>query len=103
MIYENVDLAQVMLYLFWIFFAGLVIYLRREDRREGYPLESDTMVGRLHKPSLIFFPSPKSLCAAARRVAEERPDGPRRYAARSRRTPSPVGRARRCSPTICCP
>ena len=36
------DVAQVTLYVFWIFFAGLVIYLRREDKREGYPLESDT-------------------------------------------------------------
>ena len=34
-----VDVAQVVLYAFWIFFAGLVFYLRREDRREGYPLE----------------------------------------------------------------
>lgn len=36
------DVAQVTLYVFWIFFAGLVFYLRREDKREGYPLESDT-------------------------------------------------------------
>lgn len=37
----SVDLAQVTLYLFWIFFAGLVIYLQRENMREGYPLEND--------------------------------------------------------------
>ncbi len=36
-----IDVAQVVLYAFWIFFAGLIIYLRREDKREGYPLESD--------------------------------------------------------------
>ena len=35
-----IDGAQIALYAFWIFFAGLVIYLRREDKREGYPLES---------------------------------------------------------------
>ena len=35
------DVAQVVLYGFWIFFAGLIIYLRKEDKREGYPLESD--------------------------------------------------------------
>lgn len=35
------DFAQITVYLFWFFFAGLVIYLRREDKREGYPLESD--------------------------------------------------------------
>lgn len=36
-----IDLAQVTLYAFWIFFAGLILYLRREDKREGYPLESE--------------------------------------------------------------
>lgn len=36
-----VDVAQLVLYAFWIFFAGLVIYLRREDKREGYPLHSE--------------------------------------------------------------
>ena len=36
-----IDTAQIVLYLFWIFFAGLVYYLHRESKREGYPLESD--------------------------------------------------------------
>jgi photosynthetic reaction center H subunit len=36
-----IDVAQVMLYLFWIFFAGLIYYLHRENKREGYPLEHD--------------------------------------------------------------
>ena len=36
-----IDLAQVCLYLFFAFFIGLVLYLRREDKREGYPLLSD--------------------------------------------------------------
>lgn len=35
------DVAQVTLYLFFIFFIGLMIYIRREDRREGYPLFSE--------------------------------------------------------------
>jgi photosynthetic reaction center H subunit len=35
-----IDVAQLALYAFWIFFAGLVIYLRQEDKREGYPLET---------------------------------------------------------------
>jgi photosynthetic reaction center H subunit len=34
------DGAQIALYAFWLFFAGLVFYLRREDKREGYPLDS---------------------------------------------------------------
>jgi len=37
----HIDVAQIVLYAFWAFFAGLILYLRREDKREGYPLESD--------------------------------------------------------------
>jgi photosynthetic reaction center H subunit len=36
-----IDVAQVVLYAFWVFFAGLIYYLHRENKREGYPLESD--------------------------------------------------------------
>ncbi len=36
-----IDVAQVVLYAFWAFFAGLIFYLRREDKREGYPLWSE--------------------------------------------------------------
>ena len=35
----QMDVAQVTLYAFWIFFACLIFYLRREDKREGYPLQ----------------------------------------------------------------
>jgi photosynthetic reaction center H subunit len=35
------DVAQLVLYLFWIFFAGLIYYLVRENHREGYPLDTD--------------------------------------------------------------
>ena len=38
---QYIDVAQIVLYVFWFFFAGLIWYLRREDKREGYPLESD--------------------------------------------------------------
>ena len=44
----KIDLAQMVLYAFWAFFAGLIIYLRREDKREGYPLvreDSTTVEG----------------------------------------------------------
>lgn len=41
LLFNDIDLAQVVLYAFWIFFAGLILYLRREDKREGYPLESE--------------------------------------------------------------
>jgi photosynthetic reaction center H subunit len=39
---DYLDVAQVTLYVFWIFFACLIFYLRREDKREGYPLEATT-------------------------------------------------------------
>jgi photosynthetic reaction center H subunit len=35
------DLAALSLYLFFAFFAGLVFYLHRENKREGYPLVPD--------------------------------------------------------------
>lgn len=35
-----IDLAQVILYIFWLFFAGLIYYLVREGHREGYPMDS---------------------------------------------------------------
>ncbi|NOG71943.1 photosynthetic reaction center subunit H [Roseicella sp. DB1501] len=38
---NSVDVAALALYTFFLFFLGLVIYLRREDKREGYPLDSD--------------------------------------------------------------
>ena len=52
-----IDVAQLVLYAFWLFFIGLVFYLRREDRREGYPLE--THAGRIVDPGLVFVPAPK--------------------------------------------
>lgn len=36
-----IDVAQLVLYAFWIFFAGLIYYLVRENHREGYPMDSD--------------------------------------------------------------
>ena len=39
-----IDVAQLVLYLFWIFFAGLIYYLLRENHREGYPMETDNGV-----------------------------------------------------------
>ncbi|MGQ0595573.1 MAG: photosynthetic reaction center subunit H [Gammaproteobacteria bacterium] len=52
-----IDVAQLVLYAFWIFFFGLVFYLRREDKREGYPLESDRRE-RLDRISVQGFPNP---------------------------------------------
>jgi len=51
-----IDVAQVVLYAFWIFFAGLIYYLHREDKREGYPLDSDR-TSRTNRVSVVGFPS----------------------------------------------
>ena len=51
----HIDLALVALYLFWLFFAGLVYYLLRENKREGYPLLTDRSDGRV---SVVGFPTP---------------------------------------------
>jgi photosynthetic reaction center H subunit len=53
-----IDVAQLALYAFWLFFAGLIIYLRREDKREGYPLVSDRP-GRIRIEGLPRMPRPK--------------------------------------------
>jgi len=50
-----IDVAQLVLYGFWIFFAGLIIYLRREDKREGYPMESDRS-DRAPRVKVVGFP-----------------------------------------------
>ena len=40
------DVAEVAVLAFTLFFIALIFYLRREDRREGYPLE-DEVTGRI--------------------------------------------------------
>ena len=54
-----IDVAQIALYAFWIFFAGLIYYLRGEDKREGYPLQSDRS-GRIKVQGFPPIPSPKT-------------------------------------------
>lgn len=45
----TIDVAEIAFYVFVLFFIGLIFYLRREDRREGYPLE-DELTGRVETP-----------------------------------------------------
>lgn len=55
---QYVDVAQLVLYAFWAFFAGLIYYLLRENHREGYPMDS----GRENGPKVEGWPpvpSPK--------------------------------------------
>ena len=39
------DLPQIGLYMFWLFFAGIIFYLVLEGHREGYPMESEERPG----------------------------------------------------------
>jgi photosynthetic reaction center H subunit len=58
--YGSTDITEIILNVFVLFFIGLVIYLRREDRREGYPLEDDVS-GRLEpRGGLLFLARPKT-------------------------------------------
>ena len=39
--FGDFDLASAAIWGFWIFFAGLVVYLQTENQREGYPLRDE--------------------------------------------------------------
>jgi photosynthetic reaction center H subunit len=54
------DVAQVVLYAFWVFFAGLIYWLRQEDRREGYPLETDNPRRVAGIGGIGIVPAPKT-------------------------------------------
>ena len=53
----HLDIAQLVLYMFWIFFAGLIYYLARENHREGYPMETE---GNRVRVSGWPIPDPKT-------------------------------------------
>ena len=57
--FSNFDIAQLSLYLFWAFFIGLVIYLQRENMREGYPLENEQS-NTAHNQGMYPVPTPKT-------------------------------------------
>lgn len=58
---SHMDLAQVVLYIFWLFFSGLIYYLVRENKREGYPLVADS-ADRSYGPLIGWplLPAPKT-------------------------------------------
>ena len=51
---QYIDVAQLVLYAFWAFFAGLIYYLVRENHREGYPMDT----GREDGPVVTGWPIP---------------------------------------------
>ncbi|MCB5198978.1 photosynthetic reaction center H subunit [Loktanella sp. DSM 29012] len=55
----NVDLASVAIWAFWVFFAGLIFYIQRENMREGYPMRDDSDQVPANE-SLFPLPAPKT-------------------------------------------
>ncbi len=80
----GLDVAEFVFYAFFLFFLGLVIYLRREDRREGYPLEEEAdgaiiaSEGILQKapPKTFFLPHGKGAISPDAAPAREPVDIP---------------------------
>jgi photosynthetic reaction center H subunit len=56
----GVDFALVATFLFFGFFVGLIFYLRREDRREGFPLEEDDSGRVRSEGGFLFIADPKT-------------------------------------------
>jgi photosynthetic reaction center H subunit len=64
----GLDIAELTFFAFFLFFLGLVWYLRGEDRREGYPVEDD-LTGAAHGGNDANRQRPRCAagkCAAAR-------------------------------------
>ena len=73
----GLDVTEWVLYGFFLFFAGLIIYLRREDRREGYPLEDDVTGRREPEGGLLFTAQPKVFRLPHNAGTVSKPDGSR--------------------------
>lgn len=55
--FNGLDLPLVLVILFFLFFLGLVYYLRREDKREGYPLVQDPRDRARPRVEIVGFPA----------------------------------------------
>ena len=94
-----VDLAQVTLYAFWLFFAALVFYLHRENKREGYPLETErprsarvAVRGFPEVPPIKVFRSHDGQVFTQPEYAHDRADAPVRPAGEYPGSPfAPIG------------
>ena len=58
-----IDVAQIVLYVFFAFFTGLIYYLHRENKREGYPLENERS-GAITVEGFPPVPAPKTFLLA---------------------------------------
>ena len=69
----NIDLASVSLWLFYLFFAGLIVYIQRENMREGFPLTDDE--GKPQQGLGLPMPEPKTFKLPHGRGEVSVPDG----------------------------
>jgi len=79
-----IDLPTILIWSFWLGFALLILYLRREDKREGYPLESDRQgvsvqgfpampapkAARVKHPALVANPQAGTPAAGAHVISD---------------------------------
>ncbi|MEM1410417.1 MAG: photosynthetic reaction center subunit H, partial [Pseudomonadota bacterium] len=56
---SGIDLVDIMLWLFTLFFFALVFWLDRESHREGFPTVTDE-TGAEENPGIVFMPPPKT-------------------------------------------
>lgn len=56
---QYIDVAQVVVYLFLLFFVGLVIYLTLESKREGFPLETERFGKVRREDGILGMPKMK--------------------------------------------
>ena len=72
-----IDLAQILLYVFWGFFFYLIYWLNKEGKREGFPLEDDVGSGSTNGfvglPKVKTFLLPDGRTFDAPRLTEEPP------------------------------
>lgn len=71
------DLTALVLTLFTGFFFALIVYLRREDRREGYPIEDDVTGRAEPAQGFLFVAQPKVFALGGGRPDVFKPDGDR--------------------------
>jgi photosynthetic reaction center H subunit len=55
-----IDVAQLVLWVFWFSFFALIFYIRREDKREGYPVESVRLKKTVMMEGFPPMPAPKT-------------------------------------------
>ncbi len=75
-----IDVAQMVLYAFWLFFFILIFWLHRETKREGYPLEQydrkDKLIGfpNMPPPKTFVLPHGQGTRTVPRREPEAKRD-----------------------------